>query len=112
MESTAIHGNDSKALPWLLFYYQGQCALISAERWQSRLKVLFESSVFSSTMYNNAKLLNSTTTNQQLAKITMQMSEQDARAFVADMEAILSKYAIHSIDSQQLVTLMLSSALK
>lgn len=112
VESPAIHGNDDKALPWLLFYYQGQCALISAERWQSRLKVLFESSVFSSTMYDKAKELNSTTINQQLAKIIKQMSSQDAQAFVADMEAILSKYAIHSIDSHQLVTLMLSSALK
>jgi len=110
--SPAIHGNDGKALPWLLFYYQGQCALISAERWQSRLKVLFEATVFSSTMYNDAKVLNSTTINQQLAKIIKQMSSQDARAFVADMEAILSKYAIHSIESHQLVTLMLSSALK
>ena len=112
VESTAIHGNDSKALPWLLFYYQGQCALISAERWQSRLKVLFESTVFSSTMYDKAKVLNSTTINQQLAKIIKQMSSQDVQAFVSDMEAILSKYAIHSIDSHQLVTLMLSSALK
>lgn len=112
VESTAIHGNDSKALPWLLFYYQGQCALISAERWQSRLKVLFEATVFSSTMYDKAKELNSTTINQQLAKIIKQMSSQDVRAFVSDMEAILSKYAIHSIDSHQLVTLMLSSALK
>ena len=112
VESPAIHGNDDKALPWLLFYYQGQCALISAERWQSRLKVLFESSVFSSTMYDKAKELNSTTINQQLAKIIKQMSSQDVRAFVSDMEAILSKYAIHSIDSHQLVTLMLSSALK
>ena len=112
VESPAIHGNDDKALPWLLFYYQGQCALISAERWQSRLKVLFEATVFSSTMYDKAKVLNSTTTNQQLAKITMQMSAQDARDFVVDIEAILSKYAIHSIESHQLVTLMLSSALK
>ena len=110
--SSVIYSNDDKALPWLLFYYQGQCALISAERWQSRLKVLFESSVFSSTMYDNAKKLNSTTINQQLAKISMQMSAQDARAFVVDIEAILSKYAIHSIESHQLVTLMLSSALK
>lgn len=112
VESTAIHGIDDKALPWLLFYYQGQCALISAERWQSRLKVLFESTVFSSTMYDKAKVLNSNTINQQLAKIIKQMSSQDAQAFVADMEAILSKYAIHSIESHQLVTLMLSSALK
>ncbi len=112
VESTARHGIDDKALPWLLFYHQGQCALISAERWQSRLKVLFESTIFSSTMYDKAKVLNSTTINQQLAKIIKQMSSQDAQAFVADMEAILSKYAIHSIDSHQLVTLMLSSALK
>lgn len=110
--SSVIYSNDDKALPWLLFYYQGQCVLISAERWQSRLKVLFESSVFSSTMYDKAKELNSTTINQQLAKIIKQMSSQDVQAFVADMEAILSKYAIHSIDSHQLVTLMLSSALK
>ncbi|MEJ6067334.1 DNA mismatch repair endonuclease MutL [Psychrobacter sp. 16-Bac2893] len=110
--SSVIYSNDDKALPWLLFYYQGQCALISAERWQSRLKVLFESTVFSSTMYDKAKVLNSTTINQQLAKISMQMSAQDARAFVVDIEAILSKYAIHSIESHQLVTLMLSSALK
>ena len=110
--SSVIYSNDDKALPWLLFYYQGQCALISAERWQSRLKVLFESTVFSSTMYDKAKVLNSTTINQQLAKIIKQMSSQDVQAFVADMEAILSKYAIHSIDSHQLVTLMLSSALK
>ncbi len=110
--SSVIYSNDDKALPWLLFYYQGQCALISAERWQSRLKVLFESTVFSSTMYGKAKELNSTTINQQLAKIIKQMSSQDVQAFVSDMEAILSKYAIHSIDSHQLVTLMLSSALK
>ena len=110
--SSVIYSNDDKALPWLLFYCQGQCALISAERWQSRLKVLFELTVFSSTIYDKAKELNSTTINQQLAKIIKQMSSQDVQAFVADMEAILSKYAIHSIDSHQLVTLMLSSALK
>ncbi len=111
-EFPVIYDIDDKALPWLLFYYQGQCALISAERWQSRLKVLFESTIFSSTMYDKAKVLNSTTINQQLAKIIKQMSSQDARAFVADIEAILSKYAIHSLESHQLVTLMLSSALK
>ena len=112
VDSSVIYSNDDKALPWLLFYCQGQCALISAERWQSRLKVLFELTVFSSTIYDKAKELNSTTINQQLAKIIKQMSSQDVQAFVADMEAILSKYAIHSIDSHQLVTLMLSSALK
>ncbi|HAR75569.1 MAG TPA: ATPase [Psychrobacter sp.] len=112
VELPAIHGNDGKALPWLLFYYQEQCVLISAERWQSRLKVLFEATVFSSTRYDKAKELNSTTINQQLARIIKQMSAQDARAFVADIEAILRKYAIHSIESHQLVTLMLSSVPK
>lgn len=111
-ESLVIYDIDDKALPWLLFYYQGQCALISAERWQATIKILFESTVFSSTRYDNAKVLNSTTINQQLARIIKQMSSQDARAFVADIEAILSKYAIHSIESHQLVTLMLSSAPK
>ncbi|MFC6382152.1 DNA mismatch repair endonuclease MutL [Psychrobacter glacincola] len=111
-ESPVIYDIDDEALPWLLFYYQGQCALISAERWQSRLKVLFESTVFSSTMYDKVKELNSTTINQQLARIIKQMSAQDAQAFVADIEAILRKYAIHSIESHQLVTLMLSSVPK
>ena len=111
-ESLVIYDIDDKALPWLLFYYQGQCALISAERWQATIKILFESTVFSSTRYDNAKELNSTTINQQLARISKQMSAQDAQAFVADIEAILSKYAIHSIESHQLVTLMLSSAPK
>ncbi|MFZ3144154.1 DNA mismatch repair endonuclease MutL [Psychrobacter glacincola] len=111
-ESLVIYDIDDKALPWLLFYYQGQCVSISAERWQATIKILFESTVFSSTRYDNAKVLNSAIINQQLARISKQMSAQDARAFVADIEAILSKYAIHSIESHQLVTLMLSSAPK
>ena len=111
-EFPVIYDIDDKALPWLLFYYQGQCALISAERWQSTIKTLFEAIVFSSTRYDNAKELNSAIINQQLARISKQMSAQDSQAFVADIEAILSKYAIHSLESHQLVTLMLSSALK
>ncbi|WP_261863475.1 DNA mismatch repair endonuclease MutL [Psychrobacter sp. JCM 18900] len=34
---------DNKKLPWLLFYHQGQCVLIGAKDWQSKINQLFES---------------------------------------------------------------------
>ncbi|WP_372844194.1 DNA mismatch repair endonuclease MutL [Psychrobacter sp.] len=108
----ATYSTDDKALPWLLFYHQGCCVLISAKRWQLTLKVLFDATVFNSATSHNIKRLNSTTINQQLTKIAIQMSVQDAQAFVTDIDAILNKHAIRSIDSHQLVTLMLSSAPK
>lgn len=112
-ESAFTSGIDDKKLPWLLFYHQRQCVLISAERWQSTLKLLFDSPVFSNSTYKKAANgLSGATINQQLTDIAIQMSAQDAQAFVADIETILSKYAIHSIESNQLITLMLSSAPK
>ena len=109
-ESTINNGIDDTTLPWLLFYYQRRCVLISAYRWQSALKVLFESSVLSSNVYKAANDLSSAKINQQLTNITMQMSTQDAQVFLADIEAIISKYASHCIENNQLITLMLSSA--
>lgn len=109
-QSAFTNGIDDEILPWLLFYHQRQYVLISAEKWQSTLKILFESSFFSASAYKAANGLSSVTINHQLTDIVIQMSAQDAQAFVADIEAILSKYAIQSIESNQLVTLMLSSA--
>ena len=112
VEPSVEHSSGDKSLPWLLFYHQGRCVLIGAERWQSALKVLFESTVSSDSAYKTANDLSGATINQQLAKISMEMSAQDVQAFVADIEAILSKYAIQTIESNQLITLMLSSAPK
>lgn len=102
---------EDKALPLLLFYYQSQHLLISAADWQAKLSLLFESRVFRDTVLKNEKMLNSAAAiNQQLATVSMQMSPQDLMIFIADMESVLVKHAIKSIDSHRLVALMLSSA--
>ena len=102
---------EDKALPLLLFYYQSQHLLISAADWQAKLSSLFESRVFRDTVLKNEKMLNSAAAiNQQLATVSMQMSPQDLMIFIADMESVLVKHALKSIDSHRLVALMLSSA--
>ena len=102
---------EDKALPLLLFYYQSQHLLISAADWQAKLSSLFESRVFRDTVLKNEKMLNSAAAiTQQLATVSIQMSPQDLMIFIADMESVLVKHAIKSIDSHRLVALMLSSA--
>ncbi|WGV14249.1 DNA mismatch repair endonuclease MutL [Psychrobacter maritimus] len=110
-ESASTTYIEDKALPLLLFYYQSQHLLISAADWQSKLRSLFESHVFRDRAFKNEKMLNSAAAiNQQLATVSMQMSPQDLMIFIADMESVLVKHAIKSIDSHRLVALMLSSA--
>ena len=110
-ESAITTDIEDKSLPWLLFYYQRQYLLISAEVWQSKIGSLFESHVFRDRVFKNEKMLNSAAAiNQQLATVSMQMSPQDLMIFIADMESVLVKHAIKSIDSHRLVALMLSSA--
>jgi len=110
-ESASTTYIEDKALPLLLFYYQSQHLLISAADWQAKLRSLFESHVFRDRAFKNEKMLNSAAAiNQQLATVSMQMSPQDLMIFIADMESVLVKHAIKSIDSHRLVALMLSSA--
>ena len=110
-ESASTTYIEDKALPLLLFYYQSQHLLISAADWQSKLSSLFESHVFRDTVLKKDKVLNSAAAiNQQLATVSMQMSPQDLMIFIADMESVLVKHAIKSMDSHRLVALMLSSA--
>ncbi|WP_298909387.1 DNA mismatch repair endonuclease MutL [uncultured Psychrobacter sp.] len=110
-ESAITTDIEDKSLPWLLFYYQRQYLLISAEVWQSKIGSLFESHVFRDRAFKNEKMLNSAAAiNQQLATVSMQMSPQDLMIFIADMESVLVKHALKSIDSHRLVALMLSSA--
>ena len=101
---------EDKALPLLLFYYQSQYLLISAEVWQSKMSLLFESRVFGDMVFKKDKILHSAAAiNQQLASVSMQMSPQDLLIFIADIEALLVKHAIKSISSQRLVAMVLSS---
>ena len=110
-ESASTTYIEDKALPLLLFYYQSQYLLISAEVWQSKMSLLFESRVFGDMVFKKDKILHSAAAiNQQLASVSMHMSPQDLLIFIADIEALLVKHAIKSIDSHRLVTLMLSSA--
>ena len=110
-ESASTTYIEDKALPLLLFYYQSQYLLISAADWQAKLSSLFESHVFRDRAFKNEKMLNSAAAiNQQLATVSMQMSPQDLMIFIADMESVLVKHAIKSMDSHRLVALMLSSA--
>lgn len=106
-------GIDSSAedisLPWLLFYHQGQCVLISAKDWQSKINQLFESFTSSQQVFKKDRLPNSATeVNQQLMTVNAQMSAQDSIVFVNDLTEIIMSNAIKAIDSYRLVKLMLS----
>ena len=106
IDSTATDKN----LPWLLFYHQGQCLLISTKDWQSKVSQLFESSIFSNKVFKKDKMSNSAMEiNQQLTTVSSQMTAQDSAVFVADLADILTRNAIKILDSHRLVTLMLSS---
>lgn len=112
-ESVGMTYSEDKALPWLLFYYQSQCVLIGAEKWQSKMRSLFESSLLSNRAYKKDQWLHSANDiNQQLAAVSMQMSKQDLMVFLADIDALLTQHTIKAIDGNQLATLMLLSALE
>jgi DNA mismatch repair protein MutL len=118
-ESLMKEGNEGeKRRPWLLFYSEGQCLLISADVWRLKVSGLFESRVFSNRIVSNEifkkdKMSNSVSgareINQQLAIVSAQMSGEDLRAFNTDIKELLFKHAIKTIDSNRLVALMLSA---
>ena len=109
-ESSSIQDSSDKTLPWLIFYGQGQCFIISAHDWRVKIGSLFESSVLSNSDVEGYKILNSAhEINQQLASISAQMTKQDLAVFAADIDTLLISHAIKTIDRNQLVALMLSS---
>jgi len=113
IENVETIGIDSSAedrsLPWLLFYHQGQCVLISAKDWQSKISQLFESLASSQQVFKKDRLPNSATEiNQQLISVNTQMSAQDSMVFANDLTEIIKNNAIKAIDSHRLVKLMLS----
>ncbi|MFI8554773.1 DNA mismatch repair endonuclease MutL [Psychrobacter sp. NPDC077938] len=110
LEAVGIDSStDDRSLPWLLFYHQGQCVLISAKDWQLKLSQLFESLTSSQQVFKKDRLPNSATeVNQQLTTVNAQMSAQDSMVFVNDLTEIIMNNAIKAIDSHYLVKLMLS----
>ncbi|MGE6246323.1 DNA mismatch repair endonuclease MutL [Psychrobacter proteolyticus] len=100
---------EDRSLPWLLFYHQGQCVLISAKDWQFKVSQLFESLTSSQQVFKKDRLPKSATEfNQQLIMVNAQMSAQDSMIFVNDITEIIMNNAIKAIDSHRLVKLMLS----
>lgn len=118
-ESSVMQYREDKALPWLIFYHQGQCLLVSADDWWLKVSLLLEShtlndQTFSNEIANKDKILNNVNNasniNQKLASVIAQMSVQDSATFIADIEELLIKNAMKVVDSNRLVALMLSSA--
>lgn len=100
---------DDRSLPWLLFYHQGQCVLISAKDWQFKVSQLFELLTSSHQVFKKDRLPNSVTEfNQQLITVNAQTSAQDSIVFANDLTEIITNNAIKAIDSHRLVKLMLS----
>ena len=114
--STAKPPLNAASLPWLLFYHQSQCWLISAQIWHSSLAQLFDAQLFDKqaldkpSALTDASLHNKQFVNQQLITISQQMSAPDGLVFITAIETLLTKNALITIDSAQLVALMLSSA--
>jgi DNA mismatch repair protein MutL len=109
-ESANAKDMDSKSLPWLLFYHQAKCLLISAVDWQSKLSSLSESQVLSNNVSKKDETLKSPAyINQQLATVSSQMSAQDLIVFIEDIDSLITDNAIKIIDSHQLVAAMFSS---
>ncbi len=95
--------NSLSNLPWLLFYSLGELVLISQQAWQASLTALFE--VNSLAINDNVKDV--ADINQQLLSYATQMSKADFIAFKTDIDNILSTNAIKTLDSTQLIALML-----
>lgn len=99
--------SNNNSVGYLLFYHEGQCLMITAADWQTKIKQLFASishGFESGTWPNSAAMV-----NKQLATINTQMSTQDSMAFANDLIELLTNHAVKSIDSAHLVSLMLSS---
>lgn len=109
-ETTFIQNNSDQALPWILFYSQGQFFIIGANDWRVSIGSLFVSSVLDNNGFKKDNVLNSAyDINKQLASLSAQMTKQDLAVFIADIEALLVRHSIKAIDRNQLVALMLSS---
>ena len=97
--------NSLSNLSWLLFYTQSELVLISQQAWQASLTARFEVN----SLPINKKLTGAADINQQLLDHAKQISKHDFIAFKTDIENTLATNAIKTLDSAQLIALMLSS---
>lgn len=107
-ESSIIQHSENIPLPWLLFYHQEQCLLISVYDWRMKIGSLFESSVLDNNIFKKDEI-RANDVNQQLATVSAQMTKQDLVLFIADIDNLLMSSFIKLIDRNRLVAMMLTS---
>ena len=105
----------------LLFYSQDQCLLITQQNWQSIWQTLdndktnfttqSESSYLAEQplLLNNAEPIDGLLVNQQINHYATRLSAQQLYEFSSELEHILKTYAAASINTEQLLNVMLSS---
>ncbi|ALF58646.1 DNA mismatch repair endonuclease MutL [Psychrobacter urativorans] len=104
--SLAVDSTHLSSLPWLLLYWRGRYLLMSVQDWQAKLALLNKPYLF-----NKAETpVSAAMINQQIVSVAAPLSAQDSSEFTNTLEQLLHTSAIAVIDTEQLVTVMLSSA--
>lgn len=114
---STIESDNLSLLPWLLFYSQGRCLLINEQGWQESWQAVFENKPDAPLLNEkqpseqDAKPLSASIINQKINSYVQQVSAQQLEAFKTVFEQALNKNAHSIIDTEQLIKVMLSSAL-
>jgi len=120
--ASIIESDNLSPLPWLLFYSQGQCLLINEQNWQESWLEASEAkpdtSILDKEPFSKQKLskqkdkpVSAAMINQQINSYAKQISAQQLAEFKATLEQALSNNAHSIINTEQLLKVMLSSAL-
>ena len=120
--ASIIESDNLSPLPWLLFYSQGQCLLINEQNWQESWLEASEAKpdapVLDEEPFSKQKLskqkdkpVSAAMINQKINSYTAQISVQQLAGFKVTLEQALSNNAHSIINTEQLLKVMLSSAL-
>lgn len=104
--SSLALNNDSTPLPWLLFYAQGQLMLISVTEWRQYWLDLTGNDLLRAEGFKDDQVAS---INTQMNTYATGVPQQKGVACKTAIEYLLSTRNIATIDSEQLLTLMLSS---
>ncbi|SNT69706.1 DNA mismatch repair endonuclease MutL [Psychrobacter sp. LV10R520-6] len=120
--ASIIESDNLSPLPWLLFYSQGQCLLINEQNWQESWLEASEAKPYAPVLdeepFSKQKLskqkdkpVSAAMINQKINSYTAQISVQQLAGFKVTLEQALSNNAHSIINTEQLLKVMLSSAL-
>ena len=116
--SISISTDDDRLEQGLLFYSQGQFLLITARDWQNIWqaerddKLAFNSKpnlAEQQLLIKGGKSINAQIINQQISSYASRLSDQHLEEFSASFEHALRRYARFSINTEQLINMMLPS---